>query len=79
MLGGGDKYTVKATFQTAGQLVTGNEVHVGGKPVRASPFAHRRRFGLDPSDYLALLDFDGHEELAEMLGLETNVGRAAAL
>jgi phospholipid/cholesterol/gamma-HCH transport system substrate-binding protein len=33
MLGGGDKYTVKATFQTAGQLVTGNEVHVGGKPV----------------------------------------------
>ena len=33
MLGGGDKYTVKATFQTAGQLVNGNEVHVGGKPV----------------------------------------------
>ena len=33
MLGGSDKYTVKATFQTAGQLVNGNEVHVGGKPV----------------------------------------------
>ncbi len=33
MLSGSDKYTVKATFQTAGQLVTGNEVQVGGKPV----------------------------------------------
>ena len=33
MLAGSDKYTVKATFQTAGQLVNGNEVHVGGKPV----------------------------------------------
>ena len=33
MLAGSDKYTVRATFQTAGQLVNGNEVHVGGKPV----------------------------------------------
>jgi phospholipid/cholesterol/gamma-HCH transport system substrate-binding protein len=33
MLAGSDKYTVRATFQTAGQLVKGNEVHVGGKPV----------------------------------------------
>jgi phospholipid/cholesterol/gamma-HCH transport system substrate-binding protein len=33
MLSGSDKYTVKATFQTAGQLVNGNEVQVGGKPV----------------------------------------------
>ena len=33
MLGGSDKYNVKATFQTAGQLVGGNEVQVGGKPV----------------------------------------------
>jgi phospholipid/cholesterol/gamma-HCH transport system substrate-binding protein len=33
MLAGSDKYTVKATFQTAGQLVKGNEVQVGGKPV----------------------------------------------
>jgi phospholipid/cholesterol/gamma-HCH transport system substrate-binding protein len=33
MLAGGDKYTVKATFQTAGQLVKGNEVQVGGKPI----------------------------------------------
>ena len=33
MLAGNDKYTVKATFQTAGQLVKGNEVQVGGKPV----------------------------------------------
>jgi phospholipid/cholesterol/gamma-HCH transport system substrate-binding protein len=33
MLSGSDKYTVKATFQTAGQLVKGNEVQVGGKPV----------------------------------------------
>ena len=33
MFGGSDKYTVKATFQTAGQLVKGNEVHVGGKPI----------------------------------------------
>ena len=33
MLSGGDKYTVKATFQTGGQLVTGNEVQIGGKAV----------------------------------------------
>jgi phospholipid/cholesterol/gamma-HCH transport system substrate-binding protein len=33
MLSGSDKYTVKATFQTAGQLVKGNEVQVGGKPI----------------------------------------------
>jgi phospholipid/cholesterol/gamma-HCH transport system substrate-binding protein len=33
MLAGSDKYSVKATFQTAGQLVNGNEVQVGGKPV----------------------------------------------
>jgi phospholipid/cholesterol/gamma-HCH transport system substrate-binding protein len=33
MLAGSDKYSVKATFQTAGQLVKGNEVHVGGKPI----------------------------------------------
>lgn len=33
MLAGSDKYTVTATFQTAGQLVKGNEVQVGGKPV----------------------------------------------
>jgi phospholipid/cholesterol/gamma-HCH transport system substrate-binding protein len=33
MLSGSDKYTVSATFQTAGQLVNGNEVQVGGKPV----------------------------------------------
>jgi phospholipid/cholesterol/gamma-HCH transport system substrate-binding protein len=33
MLSGSDKYNVKATFQTAGQLVNGNEVQVGGKPV----------------------------------------------
>ena len=33
MLSGSDKYTVTATFQTAGQLVEGNEVQVGGKPI----------------------------------------------
>src|SRR5688500_4869992 len=33
MLSGSDKYTVTATFQTAGQLVKGNEVQVGGKPI----------------------------------------------
>jgi phospholipid/cholesterol/gamma-HCH transport system substrate-binding protein len=33
MLAGSDKYSVTATFQTAGQLVKGNEVQVGGKPV----------------------------------------------
>jgi phospholipid/cholesterol/gamma-HCH transport system substrate-binding protein len=33
MLSGSDKYTVTATFQTAGQLVNGNEVQVGGKPI----------------------------------------------
>ena len=33
MLAGSDKYSVKATFQTAGQLVKGNEVQVGGKPI----------------------------------------------
>ena len=33
MLAGSDTYSVKATFQTAGQLVNGNEVQIGGKPV----------------------------------------------
>jgi phospholipid/cholesterol/gamma-HCH transport system substrate-binding protein len=33
MLSASDKYSVTATFQTAGQLVKGNEVQVGGKPV----------------------------------------------
>ena len=33
MLAGSDKYSVNATFQTAGQLVKGNEVQVGGKPI----------------------------------------------
>src|SRR5215216_5336873 len=33
MLSGSDKYSVKATFETAGQLVKGNEVQVGGKPI----------------------------------------------
>ncbi len=33
MLAGSDKYSVKATFETAGQLVKGNEVQVGGKPI----------------------------------------------
>jgi phospholipid/cholesterol/gamma-HCH transport system substrate-binding protein len=33
MLTGSDKYSVTAKFQTAGQLVKGNEVHVGGKPI----------------------------------------------
>ena len=33
MLAGSDAYSVKATFQTAGQLVKGNEVQVGGKAV----------------------------------------------
>ena len=33
MLSGSDKYSVTATFQTAGQLVKGNEVQVGGKPI----------------------------------------------
>jgi phospholipid/cholesterol/gamma-HCH transport system substrate-binding protein len=33
MLAGNDKYSVTATFQTAGQLVNGNEVQIGGKPV----------------------------------------------
>jgi phospholipid/cholesterol/gamma-HCH transport system substrate-binding protein len=33
MFAGSDKYTVTANFQTAGQLVNGNEVQVGGKPI----------------------------------------------
>jgi phospholipid/cholesterol/gamma-HCH transport system substrate-binding protein len=33
MLAGSDKYSVTATFQTAGQLVKGNEVQIGGKAV----------------------------------------------
>src|SRR5688500_13247279 len=33
MLSGSDKYNVKATFQTAGQLGDGNEVQGGGKPI----------------------------------------------
>jgi phospholipid/cholesterol/gamma-HCH transport system substrate-binding protein len=33
MFGGGDAYKVKAVFQSAGQLVEGNEVRVGGQPI----------------------------------------------
>ena len=33
MFGGGDDYRVKAVFQSAGQLVPGNQVRVGGQPV----------------------------------------------
>jgi phospholipid/cholesterol/gamma-HCH transport system substrate-binding protein len=33
MFGGGESYKVKAIFQSAGQLVTGNEVRVGGQPI----------------------------------------------
>lgn len=33
MFGGGDGYRVKAVFQSAGQLVPGNEVRVGGQPI----------------------------------------------
>jgi phospholipid/cholesterol/gamma-HCH transport system substrate-binding protein len=33
MFGGGDTYRVKAVFQSAGQLVNGNEVRVGGQRV----------------------------------------------
>jgi phospholipid/cholesterol/gamma-HCH transport system substrate-binding protein len=33
MFGDGDSYRVKAVFQSAGQLVNGNEVRVGGQPV----------------------------------------------
>jgi phospholipid/cholesterol/gamma-HCH transport system substrate-binding protein len=33
MFGGGDSYTVKATFDNAGQLAAGNEVRVGGQPI----------------------------------------------
>jgi phospholipid/cholesterol/gamma-HCH transport system substrate-binding protein len=33
MFGDGDTYRVKAVFQNAGQLVNGNEVRVGGRPV----------------------------------------------
>ena len=32
LLGGGDKYTVTANFENASQLVTGNQVKVGGVP-----------------------------------------------
>ena len=33
MFGGGEDYRVKAVFQSAGQLVRGNEVRVGGQPI----------------------------------------------
>jgi phospholipid/cholesterol/gamma-HCH transport system substrate-binding protein len=33
MFGGADTYRVKAVFESAGQLVNGNEVRVGGRPV----------------------------------------------
>ena len=33
MFGGGDKYEVTAVFENAGQLVRGNQVQVGGRPV----------------------------------------------
>jgi phospholipid/cholesterol/gamma-HCH transport system substrate-binding protein len=33
MFGNGESYKVKAVFQSAGQLVTGNEVRVGGQPI----------------------------------------------
>jgi phospholipid/cholesterol/gamma-HCH transport system substrate-binding protein len=33
MFGDGESYRVKAVFQSAGQLVNGNEVRVGGQPI----------------------------------------------
>jgi phospholipid/cholesterol/gamma-HCH transport system substrate-binding protein len=33
MFGGGETYRVKAVFESAGQLVDGNEVRVGGRPI----------------------------------------------
>ena len=33
MFGGGDGYRVTAIFENAGQLVKGNQVRVGGRPV----------------------------------------------
>ncbi|MGH2799974.1 MAG: MlaD family protein, partial [Thermoleophilaceae bacterium] len=33
MFGDGESYKVRAVFQNAGQLVTGNEVRVGGQPI----------------------------------------------
>ena len=33
LFGGADSYSVKATFDNAGQLVEGNEVRVGGQPI----------------------------------------------
>ena len=33
MFGGGERYKVKAVFESAGQLVPGNEVRVGGQPI----------------------------------------------
>src|SRR5918999_3195564 len=33
MFGDGETYKVRAVFQSAGQLVNGNEVRVGGQPI----------------------------------------------
>jgi phospholipid/cholesterol/gamma-HCH transport system substrate-binding protein len=73
MFGDGETYKVKAAFQSAGQLVSGNEVRVGGQPVGTIT-------DIDLDDRaLAVVTMEIDEELAPLHDGTTATIRATSL
>ena len=73
MFGGGGSYKVSAVFENAGQLVSGNEVRVGGKPVGSVTDIE-----LDDSGQ-ALVTMDVEDSIAPLHGGTTATIRATSL